>query len=41
MSSGFQRLSLKDKAFSLFLAASDHELEDFYSWLSNIDAHLV
>ena len=30
MSSVFQRLSLKDKAFSIFPAATDHEMEAFF-----------
>jgi hypothetical protein len=31
MSSVFRRLSLKDKAFSIFPAATDHEMEAFFS----------
>ena len=41
MSSVFQRLNLKDKAFLVFPAATDHEMEAFFSCLCDIDADIT
>ena len=41
MSSVFQRLSLKDKPFSIFASASDHEIEGFFSGLCDVDPDLT
>lgn len=41
MSSVFQRLNLKDKAFLVFPAATDHEMKAFFSCLCDIDADLT
>lgn len=41
MASVFQRLSLKDKPFSIFTAATAHEMEAFFSYLIDIDANLT